>query len=133
METADLKAIATSNTRLGLSTHSYAEAASAYALRPSYIALGPIFPTTLKSMNVAPQGIETLRIWRQLFTCPLVAIGGITLDKASDIFAAGTDSIAVVSDVTQNPDPESRVKQWLKLAEMREGAVNHRNQLSAIA
>lgn len=113
LETTDIEVLAANGIALGISTHSYAEAARALALQPSYVALGPLFPTTLKSMKVAPQGIETLRIWRKLFSCPLVAIGGIRLDKAQDIYAAGADSIAVVSDVTQNADPERRVKAWL--------------------
>jgi hydroxymethylpyrimidine kinase / phosphomethylpyrimidine kinase / thiamine-phosphate diphosphorylase len=130
---ADIAALEASGLRLGISTHSYAEAARAKALNPSYIALGPIFPTTLKAMKFAPQGIETLRIWRRLFDCPLVAIGGITCEKAPEIFAAGASAIAVVSDITQNADPEGRVKQWLQFAEVREGAIGERHRLSALA
>jgi hydroxymethylpyrimidine kinase/phosphomethylpyrimidine kinase/thiamine-phosphate diphosphorylase len=114
LATADIAALAASGIRLGISTHSYAELARALALQPSYIALGPIYPTTLKSMRFAPQGIETLRIWRQLVKCPLVAIGGIKLEQTEILRAAGADSIAVVSDVTQNADPEGRTKAWLK-------------------
>ena len=114
LDTTDLTAIAASGLRLGISTHSYAEAARAHALRPSYIALGPIFPTTLKSMRFAPQGLDTLKIWRSLFTCPLVAIGGITLESAHAVRKTGVDSIAVVSDITQNADPEGRVRQWMQ-------------------
>jgi hydroxymethylpyrimidine kinase/phosphomethylpyrimidine kinase/thiamine-phosphate diphosphorylase len=112
---ADVAALEASGLRLGLSTHSYAEAARAHAFRPSYIALGPIFPTALKSMNFAPQGVETLRIWRQIFSCPLVAIGGIALENASEIYAAGADSIAVVSDVAKSANPDERVRSWLKV------------------
>lgn len=133
LDTADVAAIAASGLRLGISTHSYVELARAFALHPSYIALGPIFPTTLKSMRFAPQGIETLHIWRELTKAPLVAIGGIKLEQAADIYEAGADSIAVVSDVTQNADPERRTREWLKLTEMREGFVSERNRLSATA
>ena len=118
LDTADLAAIAKAGLRLGISTHSYAEAARAHGLQPSYIALGPVFPTTLKSMNFAPQGIETVELWKKLLPYPLVAIGGIKLEQAANIYAAGADSIAVVSDVTQHADPEARVKAWLQLTKM---------------
>ena len=133
LETADTRALEKAGLRLGISTHCYAELARALALHPSYIALGPIFPTTLKSMRFAPQGIDTLRIWRQLTTCPLAAIGGIKIEQARDIYAAGADSIAVVSDVTQNANPEARVKEWLQLTKMGKGAVMECDRLSAIA
>lgn len=133
LDTADTAVLAASGLRLGLSTHSYAELARALSFFPSYIALGPVFPTTLKSMRFAPQGVETLRIWRQLTICPLVAIGGIKLEQAEEIYAAGADSIAVVSDMTQNADPERRVKEWLQLTEMRKGFMRKRNRHSATA
>ena len=82
--------------------------------KPDYIALGPIFPTTLKSMRFAPQGIPKITEWKKrIGNIPLVAIGGIKFEQAAEIFAAGADSIAVVSDVTQNADPDARVRQWL--------------------
>ena len=82
--------------------------------KPDYIALGPIFPTTLKSMRFAPQGIPKITEWKKrIGDIPLVAIGGIKFEQAAEIFAAGADSIAVVSDVTQNADPDARVRQWL--------------------
>lgn len=133
LASADLMALAKAGLRLGISTHSYAEAARALAFHPSYIALGPIYPTTLKSMKFAPQGIETLRIWRSLLACPLVAIGGIKLEHADALYAAGTDSIAVVSDITQNSDPEKRVKEWLQFTEMRKGAIGTGDGLTAFA
>ena len=82
--------------------------------KPDYIALGPIFPTTLKSMRFAPQGIAKITEWKKrIGDIPLVAIGGIKFEQSAEIFAAGADSIAVVSDVTQNADPDARVRQWL--------------------
>jgi thiamine-phosphate pyrophosphorylase len=111
---ADLKAIRGAGLTLGLSTHDDTELETALRARPDYIALGPIFPTTLKSMRFAPQGIPKISEWkRRVGTIPLVAIGGIKLEQAADIFAAGADSIAVVSDVTQNADPDARVRAWL--------------------
>ena len=111
---ADLAAIRKAGLTLGISTHDEEELANALAAKPDYVALGPIFFTTLKSMRFAPQGIERIAIWKKAIRdIPLVAIGGIKLEHAADIFAAGADSIAVVSDVTQNADPDARVKAWL--------------------
>jgi thiamine-phosphate pyrophosphorylase len=111
---ADLKAIREAGLTLGLSTHDDEELETALRAQPDYVALGPIFPTTLKSMRFAPQGIAKISEWkRRIGAIPLVAIGGIKLEQAQEIFAAGADSIAVVSDVTQNPDPDARVRAWL--------------------
>jgi thiamine-phosphate pyrophosphorylase len=111
---ADLKAIRDAGLTLGLSTHDDEELETALRAKPDYIALGPIFPTTLKSMRFAPQGIPKITEWkRRVGSIPLVAIGGIKLEHAREIFAAGADSIAVVSDVTQNPEPDARVRAWL--------------------
>ncbi|MBR1157770.1 thiamine phosphate synthase [Bradyrhizobium elkanii] len=114
---ADLAEIRKANLTLGISTHDDAELASALAAKPDYVALGPIFFTTLKSMRFEPQGIPKITEWKKrIGSIPLVAIGGIKLEHAAEIFAAGADSIAVVSDVTQNPDPDARVRQWLGLS-----------------
>jgi thiamine-phosphate pyrophosphorylase len=111
---ADLAAIREAKLTLGLSTHDDAELATALAAKPDYVALGPIFLTTLKSMRFAPQGIAKITEWKKrVGNIPLVAIGGIKFEQAAEIFAAGADSIAVVSDVTQNADPDARVRQWL--------------------
>jgi thiamine-phosphate pyrophosphorylase len=113
---ADLKAIRRAGLTLGLSTHDDKELETALKAQPDYIALGPIFPTTLKSMRFAPQGIPKISEWKKrIGAIPLVAIGGIKLEQAREIFAAGADSIAVVSDITQNPEPDARVRAWLGL------------------
>jgi thiamine-phosphate pyrophosphorylase len=113
---ADLRAIRDAGLTLGLSTHDDEELATALRAKPDYVALGPIFPTTLKSIRFAPQGIAKIAEWKKRAgTIPLVAIGGIKLEQAEEIFAAGADSIAVVSDVTQNADPDARVRAWLGL------------------
>ena len=112
---ADLKAIRDAGLTLGISTHDDVELETALCAAPDYIALGPIFPTTLKSMRFAPQGIAKITEWkRRIGNIPLVAIGGIKLEQAGEIFAAGADSIAVVSDVTQNAEPDARVRAWLQ-------------------
>jgi len=114
LSAADLAAIRDAGLTLGLSTHDDAELETALRAKPDYIALGPIFPTTLKSMRFAPQGIPKITEWKKrIGNIPLVAIGGIKFEQAAEIFAAGADSIAVVSDVTQNADPDARVRQWL--------------------
>ncbi len=111
---ADLEAIRDAGLTLGISTHDDAELATALRAKPDYVALGPIFFTTLKSLRFAPQGIAKITEWkRRVGNIPLVAIGGIKLEHAAEIFAAGADSIAVVSDVTQNADPDARVRAWL--------------------
>jgi thiamine-phosphate pyrophosphorylase len=113
---ADLNAIREAGLTLGLSTHDDEELENALRAKPDYVALGPIFPTTLKSMRFAPQGIPKVTEWKKrIGDIPLVAIGGIKLEQAPAIFAAGADSIAVVSDVTQNADPDARVRAWLQM------------------
>jgi thiamine-phosphate pyrophosphorylase len=115
LATADVHEIRKAGLTLGLSTHDDAELDTALAAEPDYVALGPIFFTTLKSMRFAPQGIPKIAEWKKrVGNIPLVAIGGIKLEQAAEIFDAGADSIAVVSDVTQNPDPDARVKAWLE-------------------
>ncbi|MBY0383113.1 MAG: thiamine phosphate synthase [Xanthobacteraceae bacterium] len=111
---ADIAAIRKAGLTLGISTHDEDELAIALQHRPDYVALGPIFFTTLKAMRFKPQGPERIAVWKKAVgNIPLVAIGGIKLEHAPDIFAAGADSIAVVSDITQNADPDARVRAWL--------------------
>ncbi|MER2533194.1 MAG: thiamine phosphate synthase [Candidatus Competibacter sp.] len=112
---ADLAAIRAAGIRLGVSTHSPEELANALDAGPDYVALGPVYETTLKKMPWSPQGLERIGEWKARFACPLVAIGGITLERAPAVLAAGADSIAVVSDVLRAPDPEDRVRAWLDL------------------
>jgi len=111
---ADVAAIRRAGLTLGISTHDDAELDNALVHKPDYVALGPIFETTLKKMRFAPQGIPRINKWKKrVGAIPLVAIGGIKLEHAPAIFAAGADSIAVVSDVTMNADPDARVRAWL--------------------
>lgn len=110
----DIAAIRRAGLTLGLSTHDHAELETALKHKPDYVALGPIYPTTLKVMRFAPQGLDKITEWKKrIGAIPLVAIGGITLERAGAVYAAGADSIAVVSDVTQNADPDARVRAWL--------------------
>ena len=111
ISTADINAIHAANMRLGISTHGYAEMLRAIQFRPSYIALGAIFPTTLKSMETAPQGIGRLKLYAQLLKdYPLVAIGGINEENISDVMACDIGSVALVRAVIQADDYRSAIK-----------------------
>lgn len=110
---ADLAAIKRAGLRLGISTHSPEELTTALRALPDYVALGPIYATKLKPMPWAPQGLAPLAEWRSQIDGPLVAIGGVTLERAAEVFAAGADSIAVITDIVTNPDPEARTREWL--------------------
>ncbi len=110
---ADVPAIRAAGIRLGVSTHDRDELAKALAVQPDYIALGPIYETKLKKMKWAPQGLERIGEWKAAIPCPLVAIGGITVERLPSVLAAGADSIAVVTDLITHPDPEARTREWL--------------------
>jgi thiamine-phosphate pyrophosphorylase len=101
---------------LGISTHDHAELDRALSADPDYVALGPIWPTTLKPMRFGPQGLARIGEWKAIARRPVVAIGGITLERGPDVYAAGADSIAVVSDVLAARDPVARCRAWLALA-----------------
>lgn len=114
LEGAQRNAIRASGLRLGVSTHGYAEMVRAHAVQPSYIALGAVFPTTLKRMATAPQGVARLQAYVRLMQqYPLVAIGGISAAQFPDILATGVGSIAVVRAVVNAADPEAAAAQLL--------------------
>jgi thiamine-phosphate pyrophosphorylase len=116
IETADIATIKKAGLTVGISTHDHDELEIALRHKPDYVALGPIYETTLKKMRFAPQGLERISEWKKLIgKIPLIAIGGIKLEQAPMIFAAGADSIAVVSDVTQHFNPNQRIHDWLAL------------------
>jgi thiamine-phosphate pyrophosphorylase len=106
VETADLNAIAEAGLRLGLSTHGYYEMLKALHFKPSYLALGAVFPTTTKVMPTAPQGVSRLARYVRLLDgiVPLVAIGGINGSVLRQIISTGVGSAAVVRAVTEAPD-----------------------------
>lgn len=115
LDGADLPALRRRGVRLGLSTHSDAELERALAQAPDYIALGPVYPTTLKQMPWSPQGLPRIGEWkRKIGALPLVAIGGITLQRAQGCFDAGADAVAMVSDITRHTDPDARTRDWLR-------------------
>jgi len=121
LDAADLAAIRAAGLRVGISTHDDAELERALALDPDYVALGPIYATILKAMPFPPQGLERISVWKKrIGERPLVAIGGLNIERAALCLAAGADSVAVVTDITLNPDPEARARAWL-------GATRRRN------
>jgi thiamine-phosphate pyrophosphorylase len=117
LDTADLDALRAAGLRLGLSTHTPAELARAKAVQPSYLAIGPIYPTTLKVMPYKPVGLERLAAWARVAApYPVVAIGGISLERLPGVMACGVDGVAVVSAVTLAADPQRAAMQGLALA-----------------
>lgn len=107
LDTADLAAIRAAGLRLGLSTHGYAEMLIADRYSPSYIAMGAVFPTTLKRMRTAPQGTERLHRYAQLLRdYPTVAIGGIDASTLPEVLASGVGSVAVVRALVGAENPE---------------------------
>jgi thiamine-phosphate pyrophosphorylase len=116
LDTADIPAIRRAGLKLGLSTHDHAELDRALALSPDYIALGPVYPTILKKMKWTEQGLDRLTEWKaRIGDIPLCAIGGMSVARAPGAFAAGADTVAAVTDITLNADPEARMREWLKV------------------
>lgn len=113
LDTADLDAIRNQGVFLGVSTHCYYEVARAHAICPSYIAIGPIYPTTSKEMPFLAQGIERLHRWQRTLNYPLVAIGGINIERMPDVVATGVQGIALISAITQADDPQRATEQLL--------------------
>jgi thiamine-phosphate pyrophosphorylase len=114
LDDADLAAIRQAGMRLGVSSHDEAELERALATGPDYVALGPVYPTILKQMRFGPQGLDRVGEWkRRLGDIPLVGIGGISLERAPGVIAAGADIVAVVTDITLDADPEGRLKAWV--------------------
>lgn len=116
LDGADLAAIRAAGLRLGLSTHDGAELDRALSARPDYVALGPVWPTILKKMPWAPQGLDRLADWkRRAGGVPLVAIGGLTPDRGRAALDAGADVASAVTDIMLNPNPEARMREWLRV------------------
>ncbi len=114
LDGADMAAIRARGVKVGVSTHNDAELERALALAPDYVALGPIYPTILKAMPFAPQGLERVGEWkRRVGDLPLVAIGGLTVERGVACLAAGADVVSVVTDITLNADPEARARAWV--------------------
>jgi thiamine-phosphate pyrophosphorylase len=114
LDGADIAAVRKAGVKLGVSTHDDAELRRALALEPDYVALGPIYPTILKVMAFAPQGLDRIGEWkRRIGAVPLVAIGGLAVERAKLCLAAGADIVSVFTDITLNVDPEARAREWI--------------------
>ncbi|MDR9393682.1 thiamine phosphate synthase [Roseovarius sp. SYSU LYC5161] len=116
LDAADLPAIRRAGIRVGISTHDEAELSRALSCTPDYVALGPVWPTILKQMKWHEQGLDRVRDWKtRIGDLPLVTIGGLSVARAPAAFAAGADVASVVTDITLNPDPEARIRDWLEV------------------
>ena len=114
LDAVDIKAVRMAGVRVGISTHDHSELDRALSFDPDYVALGPIYPTVLKQMTWAPQGLERLAEWKKLIGArPLVAIGGLTIERAKACLKSGADSAAVVTDIVRAADPEAQMKAWI--------------------
>ncbi|WP_349359419.1 thiamine phosphate synthase [Stappia sp.] len=123
---ADVAAIRKAGLGLGLSTHDDAELDTALAADPDYVALGPVYPTILKAMKWAPQGLEKIAEWKaRVGDLPLVAIGGMSVERAPGALAAGADIVSVVTDITLNADPEARTRAWIAATDPARTAAPH--------
>ncbi|MDP1750466.1 MAG: thiamine phosphate synthase [Reyranella sp.] len=111
---ADVKALRRAGIRIGVSTHDHAELEKGLAIDPDYVALGPVYPTLLKQMPWAPQGPARLGEWKKLIgDRPLVAIGGLTLERALLCLKSGADIASAVGDIVNHADPMGQTKAWL--------------------
>ncbi|RWI36119.1 thiamine phosphate synthase [Mesorhizobium sp.] len=111
---ADISTIRRAGLKVGLSTHDNIELETAVFREPDYVALGPIYPTILKQMKWAPQGLEQITKWKKrVAPCPLVVIGGLNPDRLPGVFEHGADCAAVVTDIIRNANPEARTREWL--------------------
>ncbi len=114
LDHADVAALRARGIKLGISTHDHGELRRALALQPDYVALGPIYETRLKQMPWAPQGLARISEWKQLIgAIPLIAIGGLTVERLSGVFAAGADSAAVITDILTATQPAERIREWV--------------------
>ncbi|HEX5425299.1 MAG TPA: thiamine phosphate synthase [Candidatus Acidoferrales bacterium] len=102
---------------VGVSTHNLAQLRDADRTSADYIAVGPVFPTGTKAYPDPVVGLEFIRAARQATRKPLVAIGGITVESAADVFRAGADSVAVIRDLIAVPDPAQRAREYLEVAD----------------
>ncbi|ACQ92701.1 thiamine-phosphate pyrophosphorylase [Tolumonas auensis DSM 9187] len=118
IQIADLDALRNAGLRLGISTHDPVELAEALTIRPSYVALGHIFPTQTKDMPSQPQGLARLReCVLQSGDCPTVAIGGISEERVPQVLATGVGSVALVSAITKAADPQAATERLLRMVE----------------
>jgi len=122
LDDADIVTIKNAGLKIGISTHCQEELERALKYQPTYIALGPVYPTILKKMKWHEQGLNTVTQWKtqlEVEGIPLVGIGGISVKRAQGVLDAGADIVAAVTDITLNPSPEARVEEWLEITQSR--------------
>lgn len=117
LSVADARRICGPSCWVGISTHNLEQFREAGRTSADYIAVGPVFPTATKENPDPVVGIDFLRAARRLTLKPIVAIGGITIESAADVFRAGADSIAVIRDLLSASDPAGRAREYLEIAE----------------
>jgi thiamine-phosphate pyrophosphorylase len=108
---------------VGVSTHNLEQFERAAATSADYIAVGPVFSTSTKTNPDPVIGLNFISKARALTSKPIVAIGGITLDRAAEVIRAGADSVAVISDILFAPDPAKRARQFIDLLEAADHAA----------
>ena len=111
---ADISYLKKKKIKIGVSTHDEEELDKALSINPEYIALGPIWETKLKKMKWKPQGLSRLKIWKKkIGRTPLVAIGGLNIERAKSALKSGADIVSVVTDITLSEDPKKSIIRWL--------------------
>jgi thiamine-phosphate pyrophosphorylase len=115
LDVAEARAIVGSDAIVGISTHNIEQFKAAADTDADYLAVGPVFETRSKEKADPVVGLELIREARKLTSKPIVAIGGITLERATEVIAAGADSVAVISDILAAKNPAARVKQYLEI------------------
>lgn len=125
----DARKICGSGRWVGVSTHNLDQVRAALNAPVDYIALGPIFSTSTKKKPDPVVGTSLIREARKLTQKPIVAIGGITLDRAPEVYAAGADAVAVIRDLFDSPDPVARAREFLALAARSGGASHSQDRL----
>jgi thiamine-phosphate pyrophosphorylase len=115
LENADIPVLRAAGLKIGVSTENERELDRALAFGADYIALQPVFATRSKTIDWPPQGLATLSAWKKrMRNRPLVAIGGVSLERAKAVYQAGADCAAVISDVTDDARPEHRTRAWVE-------------------
>ena len=111
---ADISYLKKKKIKIGVSTHDEEELDKALSINPEYVALGPIWETKLKKMKWKPQGLSRLKIWKKkIGRTPLVAIGGLNIERAKSALKSGADIVSVVTDITLSEDPKKSIIRWL--------------------
>jgi len=125
LEVADAREIMGPGRWVGVSTHNLEQFREAAATSADYIAVGPIFQTSSKANPDPVVGTELLRRVRALTEKPIVAIGGITLERAADVLAAGADSVAIISDILKAKDPAGMAREFIRRLDAAKPAASH--------